>query len=135
MTPIVNPSKQTVEPQPDTRTDIHSWSTLQRIPPDGRLDGILWKNGIPTNASHHSVPRGTNLVLLLLSLVVDDVVEAKLVNTLGGGHNTQPVTELLLLEELLGPADIISTLHLWKKLSSGLSRTGTSSTGQRRGCG
>lgn len=45
----------------------------------------------------------SNLLLLLLGLVVDDVVEAELVHTAGGGDDTQPVTELLLLEELLGP--------------------------------
>jgi hypothetical protein len=43
-----------------------------------------------------------HLVLILLSLVVDDVEEAELVDTLGGGDDTEPVTELLLLEELLG---------------------------------
>lgn len=44
----------------------------------------------------------TRLFLILLSLVVDDVVEAELVDTLGGGDDTEPVTELLLLEVLLG---------------------------------
>lgn len=44
----------------------------------------------------------TRLFLILLSLVVDDVVEAELVDTLGGGDNAEPVTELLLLEVLLG---------------------------------
>lgn len=43
------------------------------------------------------------LLVVLLSLVVDDVVELELVDTLGGGDDTEPVTELLLLEELLGP--------------------------------
>lgn len=44
----------------------------------------------------------TCLLLILLSLVVNDVVEAELVDTLGGGDDTEPVTELLLLEVLLG---------------------------------
>jgi hypothetical protein len=44
-----------------------------------------------------------NLLLILLSLVVDDVVEAELVDALGGRDDTEPVTELLLLEVLLGP--------------------------------
>ena len=48
------------------------------------------------------------LLLIILSLVVDDVEEAELVNTLGGGDDTEPVTELLLLEELLGTARAIS---------------------------
>lgn len=47
----------------------------------------------------------SNLLLILLTLVVDDVVEAELVDTLGGGDDAQPVTELLLLEELLGPVE------------------------------
>ena len=41
------------------------------------------------------------LVIVLLG-VVHAVEEAKLVDTLGGGDNTEPVSELLLLEELLG---------------------------------
>lgn len=48
--------------------------------------------------------RGVHLLIILLGLVVDDVEEAELVNTLGGGDDTEPVTELLLLEELLGAA-------------------------------
>lgn len=42
------------------------------------------------------------LLVVILSLVVDDVEEAELVDTLGGGNDAEPVTELLLLEELLG---------------------------------
>jgi hypothetical protein len=44
----------------------------------------------------------TRLLVVILSLVVDDVEEAELVNTLGGGNDAEPVTKLLLLEELLG---------------------------------
>lgn len=43
------------------------------------------------------------LLVVLVSLVVDDVVELELVDTAGGGHDAQPVAKLLLLEELLGP--------------------------------
>lgn len=60
-----------------------------------------------TDPSHRSTSRskaeGAHLLLILLSLVVDDVVEAELVDTLGGGDDADPVTELLLLEVLLGP--------------------------------
>lgn len=42
------------------------------------------------------------LLVVLVSLVVDDVEELELVDTTGGGNDTEPVTELLLLEELLG---------------------------------
>jgi hypothetical protein len=46
----------------------------------------------------------SRLLLVVLSLVVDDVEEAELVDTLGSGDDAEPVTELLLLEELLGAA-------------------------------
>lgn len=42
------------------------------------------------------------LLVVLVSLVVNDVEELELVDTTGGGNDTEPVTELLLLEELLG---------------------------------
>lgn len=42
------------------------------------------------------------LLLILIITVVDDVEEAESVDTLGGGDNTEPVTELVLLQELLG---------------------------------
>ena len=48
-------------------------------------------------------PRARNLLLILISLLGSDVVEAELVDALGGGDNAKPVTELLLLEVLLGP--------------------------------
>jgi hypothetical protein len=47
----------------------------------------------------------SRLLLVVLSLVVDDVEEAELVDTLGGRDDAEPVTELLLLEELLGAGD------------------------------
>ena len=43
------------------------------------------------------------LLVVLVSLVVDDVEELELVDTSRGGHDAEPVSELLLLEELLGP--------------------------------
>jgi len=43
------------------------------------------------------------LLVILLSLVVDDVEELKLVHSLGGRDDAEPVTELHLLKELLGP--------------------------------
>jgi hypothetical protein len=43
----------------------------------------------------------TRLLVIILSLVVNDVEEAELVDALGGGHDAEPVTQLLLLEELL----------------------------------
>jgi uncharacterized integral membrane protein len=43
-----------------------------------------------------------NLLVILVGLIVDNVEEAELVDALGGGNDAEPVTELLLLEELLG---------------------------------
>lgn len=43
-----------------------------------------------------------NLLVILIGVIVDDVEELELVDTTGGGDDTEPVTELLLLEELLG---------------------------------
>lgn len=61
--------------------------------------------------------RDVHLLLLLLTLVIDDVEEAELVDTLGGGDDTEPVTKLLLLEELLGTiwpsASILQALPLF----------------------
>jgi hypothetical protein len=42
------------------------------------------------------------LLVVLVNLVVNDVEELELVDTTGGGDHAEPVTELLLLEELLG---------------------------------
>jgi hypothetical protein len=50
------------------------------------------------------------LLVVLVSLVVDDVEELELVDTARGGDDAEPVTELLLLEELLGPVDRGSAL-------------------------
>lgn len=44
-----------------------------------------------------------HLLVVLVGLVVDDVEELELVNTSGGGDDSEPVTKLLLLEELLCP--------------------------------
>lgn len=45
--------------------------------------------------------RRKSLLVILLLVLANDVVEAELVDTLGGGDDAEPVTELLLLEELL----------------------------------
>lgn len=44
-----------------------------------------------------------SLFIILVTLLVDDVEESQLVDTVAGRHDTKPITELLLLEELLGP--------------------------------
>lgn len=53
------------------------------------------------------------LLVILIGLVVDNVEEAELVHTLGGGDDTEPVTELLLLEELLGA--VLPLVHVLLK--------------------
>jgi hypothetical protein len=59
---------------------------------------------IPENSNQMA----TSLLLIVLSLVVDDVEELELVDALGGRDDAEPVTELHLLEELLGPAAAVS---------------------------
>lgn len=44
----------------------------------------------------------SRLLVILSVLIIDDVEELELVDTLGSRHNAQPVAELHLLEELLG---------------------------------
>jgi hypothetical protein len=41
------------------------------------------------------------LLIILLIGIVDNVEEAELVDTLGGRYDTEPISQLLLLEELL----------------------------------
>lgn len=43
------------------------------------------------------------VIIIVLGLVVDDVEEAQLIDSLGRRHHAQPVAQLLLLEELLRP--------------------------------
>jgi hypothetical protein len=43
-----------------------------------------------------------DLLVILIGLVIDNIEEAELVDALRGGNDAEPVTELLLLEELLG---------------------------------
>lgn len=47
---------------------------------------------------------GRRLLVVVISLVVDDVEELELVHSLRGGDDAEPVTELHLLQELLGPS-------------------------------
>ena len=67
----------------------------------------------PEKELHPSLLDATNLLVIVLVLVVDDVVELELVDTGRGGDDAEPVTELLLLEELLGPKspNTVSTSH------------------------
>jgi hypothetical protein len=49
--------------------------------------------------------RVVHLLVILVLLVVDDVEELELVDSLASGDDAEPVTELHLLEELLGPGE------------------------------
>lgn len=51
-------------------------------------------------------PSVVDLVLILISVVVNDVEELELVDALASRDNTEPVTELHLLQELLGPTPL-----------------------------
>ena len=55
----------------------------------------------------------TGLLLVVLSLVVNDVEELELVDAARGRDDAEPVAELHLLEELLGPARRLSVFRLW----------------------
>ena len=57
----------------------------------------------PSHSVHKPSRVDRHLVVVLVGVVLDNVEELELVDTLGGGDDTEPVTELLLLEELLGP--------------------------------
>ena len=65
-----------------------------------------------------------DLLVILIRLVVNNVEEAELVDALGGGNDAEPVTELLLLEELLGAVLVIST-YSTQPFSNQHVRTGT----------
>jgi hypothetical protein len=75
-----------------------------------------------------------NLLVVLVGLVVDNVEEAELVDALRGGDDAEPVTELLLLEELLGAIMLSVPLHhqltctSWGEI---IKHTGTSGSGRR----
>ena len=58
-----------------------------------------------------------HLLVILVRLVVNDVEEAKLVHSLRGRDYAEPVTELLLLEELLGAAGWLASITAYCDLT------------------
>lgn len=72
--------------------------------------------GVDWDASH--------LLVVLIALVVNNVEELELVDAARGGDNAEPVTELLLLEELLGAGKELLA-HGPRGRESFPSRTGT----------
>jgi hypothetical protein len=75
---------------------MHTASIIY-IPSKKKNDNKLF--GISKYLSKDS--RAKSLLVILLLVLANNVVEAELVDTLRGGNDTEPVTELLLLEELL----------------------------------
>lgn len=71
----------------------------------------------------------TRLLVVLISLVVNDVEELELVDAPRGGDDAQPVTELHLLQELLGPVAGVSnhgaTASVVPRSGIGVTLTGT----------
>jgi hypothetical protein len=61
---------------------------------------------VPSSHQSTTTPR-YHLLVIILSLVVDDVEESELVDTLGSRDNPEPISQLLLLEELLCAANQI----------------------------
>jgi len=59
----------------------------------------------------HQIPIAIRLLVILLSLVVDDVEELELIHALRGRDDTEPVTELHLLEELLRAIRGVMLVH------------------------
>jgi hypothetical protein len=70
-----------------------------------------------------------HLLVILIRLIIDNVEEPQLIDTLGRRHDTEPVTELLLLEELL--CAIITVSNAPCHPSRVCRHTGTSSSGLR----
>ena len=59
-----------------------------------------------------TIPIFNRLLVILISIVVDDVEESELIDTLGSGNNSEPISQLLLLEELLCAKEkTISKIH------------------------
>jgi hypothetical protein len=50
------------------------------------------------------------LLIILLIGIIDNVEEAELVDTLGRRDDTEPISQLLLLEELLCPDPKVSAI-------------------------
>jgi hypothetical protein len=65
---------------------------------------------------------GSDLLVILIGVIVDDVEELELVHTAGGGDDAEPVTKLLLLEELLGPVFPIALVNSFIQKNRGGNR-------------
>lgn len=69
----------------------------------GRLSGLQLPGSLEGRLRQHQDGAMARL-LVVVGLVVDHVEELELVDAARRGHDAQPVAELLLLEELFGPA-------------------------------
>jgi hypothetical protein len=52
---------------------------------------------------HRNIISIDPLLIVLLIGIIDNIEESELVDTLGGRDNTEPISQLLLLEKLLCP--------------------------------
>jgi predicted LPLAT superfamily acyltransferase len=76
---------------------------------------------VPFNSIHP-------LLIVLLIGIIDDVEKSELVDTLGGRDNTEPISQLLLLEEFLCPIPTESAGFLFplsEKRGNSIVLTGT----------
>lgn len=107
MTPLLDIAPHVQTQRHHMKEDHRLWIALYALD----LVCFSFFRPTPCNLMHFMIViriRKGYLLVILLSVVVDDVEEAELVDTLGGGDDTEPVTELLLLEELLGTAETVS---------------------------
>jgi len=69
---------------------------------------------------HRNVISIESLLIVLLIGIIDNVEESELVDTLGGRDNTEPISQLLLLEKLFCPIPAVSVIILLSPPRSGV---------------
>ena len=86
---------------------------LQRLGIDSRLWSVdPIKFSTITDGRAEITHQRKHLLVIILRILTNNVVEPKLINTLGSRHNPQPITQLLLLQKLLGQVLEITTAEL-----------------------
>ncbi len=87
-----------------TLVSIGGWSALSV----GSREHEISDPSVPTAVNgeliRHVHAPYTSLVIILVLLVGGHVEESKLIDTLGGRNHPQPISQLLFLQELFGPA-------------------------------
>jgi hypothetical protein len=77
---------------------------------------------------HRDIHPTKPLLIILLIGIVDDIEESELVDALGGGDNSEPISQLLLLEELLCPIITVSAFIFFPLSNSKVYRVVLTST-------